>query len=88
MRSALESPIVTKSDFKDDDSKMKSSRFERVIKKSFENTVTKDMFDDYFQVVQKHQSIHKNYNQIKEMKILKELKDKEAKLRAALREKK
>ena len=39
VRSALEEP-VTKSSFKDDDSKMKSSRFERKINKKFEDTLT------------------------------------------------
>ena len=41
VRSALEEPPhVTKSTFKDDDSKMKSSRFERKINKKFEDTLT------------------------------------------------
>ena len=40
VRSALESPPLTKSDFKSNDSKMKSSRFERKIKMNFEDTTT------------------------------------------------
>ena len=43
------------------------------------------MFDDYFEIVKKHKSIHSSYNQMKEMKRLRELKDKEAKMKEHLK---